>query len=77
VGDVATAVDLALAESGVAHSGQNLAVGGLVVPHVGQTWPSGVAHSMQKRAPAAFSVPQFGQITAASVRTTRLAAQRP
>jgi NAD(P)-dependent dehydrogenase (short-subunit alcohol dehydrogenase family) len=49
--------------NGVAHSEQNFAVGGLIVPHVGQPVASAVAHSEQNFAPERFSVAQFGQIT--------------
>ena len=49
--------------SGVAHSEQNFAVGGLIVPQFGQPAASGVAHSEQNFAPGRFSVAQFGQIT--------------
>src|SRR5690349_1889876 len=51
--------------SGVAHSEQNFAVGGLIVPQLGQPDASGVAHSEQNLAPMRFSVAQFGQITGA------------
>jgi hypothetical protein len=48
--------------SGVAHSEQNFAPGGLTVPHVGQPAASADPHSMQNFAPARFSVPQVEQI---------------
>jgi hypothetical protein len=48
--------------SGVAHWPQNLAVGGLAVPQLGQAAASGVAHSMQNLRPTSFKVPQFEQI---------------
>jgi len=53
---------LALAASGVAHSEQNLALGMLTKPQLGQPALSGAAHSMQNFAPATFSVEQLGQI---------------
>src|SRR5262249_14784412 len=56
----AGAAALAPACSGVAHSEQNLAVGGLIVPQFGQPVASGVAHSEQNFAPTRFSVAQFG-----------------
>ena len=49
--------------SRVAHSVQNLADGGFVVPQFGHAADSGVAHSVQNFAPGRFSVPQVGQIT--------------
>jgi hypothetical protein len=51
------------ADSGVAHSEQNLAVGPLAVPQDGQATARRVAHSEQNFAPTTFSVPQFEQIT--------------
>jgi hypothetical protein len=47
--------------SGVAHSEQNLAVGGLTVPQVGQAEANPDPHSVQNFAPGRFSVPQTGQ----------------
>jgi hypothetical protein len=56
----------------VAHSWQNLAVGGLTKPQLVQPASNGEAHSMQNFAPAAFCVEQFGQITAGSLRNRDL-----
>ena len=56
--------------SGVAHSEQNFADGGLIVPQLGQPPASGVAHSEQNFAPGRFSVAQVGQITGASIATS-------
>jgi hypothetical protein len=47
----------------VAHSEQNLAVGGFVLPQFGHAAASGVAHSEQNFAPGLFSLPQFEQVT--------------
>jgi hypothetical protein len=48
--------------SGVAHSEQNLAPGGLAKPHCGHAAARGAAQSLQNFAPARFSLPQLGQI---------------
>jgi hypothetical protein len=55
--------------SAAAHSPQNFAVGGLAVPHEGQTCARRAAHSMQNFVPAGFSVPQFEQTTLCSDAT--------
>jgi len=57
--------------SGVPHSMQNLAPGGLSAPQDGQLAASGVPQDMQKRAPSGFCVPQFGQAPPATTRTIR------
>ena len=46
-----------------AHSEQNFAPGGFVVPQLGQGAAIGLAHSVQNFAPGRFSVPQFEQTT--------------
>jgi hypothetical protein len=50
------------AESGVAHSAQNFAPGGLEKPQLGQPAANGDAHSLQNLAVARFWVPQLAQI---------------
>ena len=50
-----------LAFSGVPHSGQNLAVGRICWPQLGQSRTNGVPHSSQNLAPSAFSPPQLPQ----------------
>jgi hypothetical protein len=56
---------LADTAKGVAHSAQNLAVGRLIVPQVGQPRASGVAHSVQNFAPTGFWEPHWEQVTQA------------
>ena len=63
LGGATAVVAAALVPSCVAHSWQNLAVGGFTKPQLGQPADSGEAHSMQNFAPTTFSVEQFGQIT--------------
>src|SRR5262249_3662312 len=50
-----------LACKGVPHSGQNLAVGGVCWPQLGQSCMNGVPHSIQNFALSGFSVPQLVQ----------------
>ena len=65
------------AASGVAHSEQNFAPGGLTVPQVGQPAASGVAHSEQNFAPARLSVAHVGQITWAVPQWSRRSDRAP
>jgi hypothetical protein len=73
----AVAPGRALAASGVAHSEQNFAPGGLTVPQVGQPAASGVPHSTQNFAPARLSVAQVGQITRAMPQLSRRSDRAP
>ena len=63
MGVFAAAAGRAPATSGVAHSEQNLALGELDDPQLGQAVTRGVAHSEQNLAPGRFSLPQLLQIT--------------
>ena len=68
------------AVNGVAHSPQNLAVGGFGVPQFGHAVTRRAAHSTQNLRPTSLSVPQFAQITwspsASSERSARPARRR-
>src|SRR5262249_45046272 len=56
---------------GVPHSEQNLAVGCICWPQLGQSRTNGVPHSSQNFAPSAFSYPQLEQRIRSSLLSHR------
>ena len=59
------------AAKGVAHSPQNLTLGGLDAPQTGQTADNRAAHSPQNLRPASLVAPQLEQITLSPATSSR------
>ncbi len=63
-------VDAVLVTSSVAHSPQNLTVGGFEAPQDGHVAANRAAHSPQNLRPGSFTAPQLAQITRVSPQTS-------